>query len=795
MRKRFTKIICALVALVCAFGVAFSTGCGQYFNSSALPGIEFTDEFKALEAESNGGFAVKKGDYVYFVNGIQSNTADNNYGTPVKGAIYRVSAENLAAHNYSSVDCVVPLVAYTSDYNSGLFIYGNYIYFATPSTNRDAEGKVLNENLELKRAKLDGTEAMSDQYIIFPSLSYEFRFVEDNGVVYILYVATEEKLFKESTGVKNLHSLNTETGDDTLLAYNVGTVLFDCEDKTNPQVFYTMNVKNYSSGTNYGYNQVYRVSASATEDKFEGKLDSDVITGWNDDEDDDDRDRYVNCGELVFDGIGYMDEVTPFNYAYGKTEEGGAGTEDAMRPGYTYTLAKYQKNTLFYTRKSSNITSNHLFMLKESQIGGEDKTPVTLNPAPEERLLTNGSSAANYTYVFEEGELSAVLFEESAGGISVNKLVDGKLQTELTGMTETAKYFKVVQSGVCTILFVKGNYLYYSVSGGNGYSFNRVDYTGNSLDYTGMPGFNDDPGTNDYTAVKILDLDASSGWFKPEMFDNQLIFASENDSDYLSANYIAACDLRYYDETEKTYGALMTNKQLEELNKKFEGVEKLSGEDEDEDKEGYANLTNALEYCFHTDNYEYIEELAAACNAKLEDGETAVYSDKTLAKIKEFLTPDAENGWKDYTVTRKVNGEDVYANRRAYYYATLGEMAESDKDALADGLKSQYLKAMPEDDAGWFDSLSDGEKAGFIIGIVLAGLLIIGGVTVAVILVKRKKSKALQEPRKRKIKVDTYDDKNIDVYGDGTENGGEETSEESVADGEEGAAGGDVNAE
>ena len=49
------------------------------------------------------------------------------YGKPEKGAIYRISKKDLSDHNYASVDCVAPVVAYTADYNAGLFIYGDYV--------------------------------------------------------------------------------------------------------------------------------------------------------------------------------------------------------------------------------------------------------------------------------------------------------------------------------------------------------------------------------------------------------------------------------------------------------------------------------------------------------------------------------------------------------------------------------------------------------------------------------------------------------------------------------------------
>ncbi|MDE6355626.1 MAG: hypothetical protein K2L67_00035 [Clostridia bacterium] len=760
MKKRFIKIICGAVATVCTFGALFAAGCAK---TVKLDGIDFTPEFEKIQAESNGGFAVKKDKHVYFINGVQSNTADNTYGTPEKGAIYRISESNLSEHNYAAVDCVVPNVAYNFDYNTGLFIYGNYIYFATPSVNKDSEGKVYSDVLELKRAKLDGTE-VSGAYIQLPKRDsdkkYQYRFVQENvgDPVYVLYVSTDEKLEGTETATKNLRSLNLETGVDTVLASNVDNVIFDEKDKSNPRVFYTMNVKNYSAGSNYSYNQVYTVTASATEDKFKDKLSSENIIGW-----DDENDLYINCGDLVFDGIGYMNEVTPFNYAYGKEDV----EQQAHRSPCTYALVKYQDGVLFYTGKTSSVSKSSLYELKESAIGADEKTPLTLN-ADKKPLLKDGGSASGYTYIVNENsELEKVLYAETAG-ISVNKVVDGELQTDLTGMSETANYYKVVQEGTCTILFTDNvdnrNYLYYSVSGDSGYTFYRIDYTGNCLEYAGMPGANDDDGTDDYTPVKILDLVSVSDWYKPELIGTHLLYANLGDSDYYAANYITAFDLRAYDAENKTYGAVMTNKQLEALNEEYEEITEIFGKPEEDDSETYAHLTDAYKYLFRNGDINYVKELAAALNAELEKDEKPVYSDKTLEKLTAYLAPSANNEWSAYLATKKVNGADVKANTREYYYATLGKVTNADAEELQSGLKNKLLQAPPAE-KGWYESLSDGAKAGFIVGMCALGLAVIGGVVALTVILVKRKRKAQPERREKRIKVDTYDDKNIDVYG------------------------------
>ena len=49
------------------------------------------------EVVSNGGFVVEKGNYVYFINGVEAYSSDNTYGTPVKGALMRIAKSDLEA--------------------------------------------------------------------------------------------------------------------------------------------------------------------------------------------------------------------------------------------------------------------------------------------------------------------------------------------------------------------------------------------------------------------------------------------------------------------------------------------------------------------------------------------------------------------------------------------------------------------------------------------------------------------------------------------------------------------------
>lgn len=738
MKKPVNKIICGALATVVALGISAAAGCSGY-RPTALGG-----DYSAGEVVSNGGFAVEKGDYVYFINGVESNTANNTLGVPVKGAIMRISTADLKGRNYALADMVVPTVTYSQNYETGIFVYGDYVYYSTPSTTVISDGSVQNTRLELKSAKLDGTGISKNPYITFDGLNVDFRFVEDGGTVYVLYAATSETLYGESTGVTNLHSINTATGENTLLAYNVKSYLFDAANKSNPKVYYTMSVTDYSgaSNTDYGYNQVYCVSAA---DKEPNEYDFDSVEGWNKD-----NDRYINCGDLVLDGIGGpTDPATVFNF-----KSDGSAKNNVS---YTYTLKTYTGSTLFYTRTTSSSTQNNLFTLKDADLNA-NYNPVTGNPARGAQLLDDGSAANGYKYLFDaQGNLQSAIYAATDGGIIVNKVTDGKLCNKV----DDINCYRIVKEGTATVLFTDGDYLYYSLTGGNGYTFYRINYTGSWDNYAGM--FGEDL-VGEYTSVKILDLDADSSWYMPELLCGHILFASETDR-MTEYNYIMAFDI-----------AGLTQKQLDDLNKKYSGINGTDGiipGYSDTDKypsETYANFADAARYLFYTSDIDYIKDLAVACNAELEEDADPVYSDNTLSKLEEFITPSAENDWKDYVDTKKVNGVDVNANTRDYYYSVLGRMSDADKAAYTESFRSTYLRSWPvKEEVSWYDSLPTVAKVFFIIGMCLIGLLVIGGITVGVILIVRKKRRS-KEPVHVRRRINYKDEIDEDLYADNADN-------------------------
>ncbi len=755
MRKRFTKIICAATAAISVFGLVFASACGN-LKRQAVSEKDTT----ASTVQSNGGFAVQTGDYVYFINGVQSNTADNTFGDVLKGSVQRIKKSDIAAGNYSSSLTIVPSVIYSGQYNAGIYIYGDYIYYTTPSTQKDGSGSILNGTLDFRRTTLDGAETDRDALWQCTDNAVDYRFVEVDDTVYIMY-AIAENLY--GTSVTNIHSVNVETGEDKILAYNVGSYLFDTADPANPVAYYTMSVPRIlGESENYSYNQIYRVRADAAQSPRE--YDFSEVEDYDASTDP----VYINYGDFAFDGIGSLDNqtearITQFNYAYWSEKQ-----YSLHNGGYNYTLNGYENGALYYTRKESTVNSSGIkYLLKDGEIDSDGNgrvddgwDAVDKNAEAEPFIILTDNT--EYKFIDLGGKTYAI--NANGDGIEKGELSDGVVKDSYPmvkgddGSDATILFFREeeTESG-------KNTYMYYSVDGANGYSFYRLAIDGGINDYTSYPQEAEADRSLTYTGVKILDLDACADWYMPEFVGNTLLFASEI-GEMSSYNYIMACDL-------SKDGKMMTNRQIKDLGDKYDGVAEKIGKYNDETNtdgtEAYKNLSNALTYLWNTGDGEYLDELIQAYVDIEGRDKEYLYSERSAEIYHEF--DKAEGDWADYKEGAKtLNGGAVYSNSRSYYYSVIGRMTDEDSEGLRNAYRADNMQSYPVDDSTWWEGLSTGAKVGFIIGMCAAGLVVIGGITVGVIfLIKHLKKKKSEGVSDAKIKVDITDDKNVNVYDDG----------------------------
>ncbi len=180
MKKLLTKILIGALAVVAVLGGL--TACGS---GSSWTGTSMTNWGKDVENASLGGFIAEKENYYYYINGIAENTLDNTFGAPVKGALMAVDK-----NDFSKTEIVVPKLFSAQDYGAGLYIYGDYVYYGTPNTDKNSEGEAANTELTFMKTKLDGTE--TTKLFTINNLIDEYRVVKNGDSVVVVYYNSEK---------------------------------------------------------------------------------------------------------------------------------------------------------------------------------------------------------------------------------------------------------------------------------------------------------------------------------------------------------------------------------------------------------------------------------------------------------------------------------------------------------------------------------------------------------------------------------------------------------------------------
>lgn len=170
----------------------------------------------------NGGLAVQKGDYLYFVNGytLASDLKDgDNKGGDNYSAIYRAKLQNGNLSydedgNLQNAERIVDKIVGFE--KSKLYIFGDYIYYATPNTEKKENDGALETAFDLTDfcvARLDGknqkliykTDVASDEtkyefYAVEPqnlaSQKLVYLAVYDSSKLVIINCSTKEQVFK-----------------------------------------------------------------------------------------------------------------------------------------------------------------------------------------------------------------------------------------------------------------------------------------------------------------------------------------------------------------------------------------------------------------------------------------------------------------------------------------------------------------------------------------------------------------------------------------------------------------------
>ncbi len=721
MRNQGKKIISGVMAATLLFATVSLAGCDKdFYTQDALSGYQSSTN----AAVSNGGFAVEKDDYVYFINGEETYSASNEFGEVQKGALMRIKKSELAGDVSAlsgKAETVVPMLFVAQNFKSGIYIYGDYVYYATPTTDKNMSGEVENTWIDFKRAKLDGSETMKGYYFRLSSNSANYRFVEENGVVYCLY---------EEDGA--LKSYNTEKDSTTVLVSGTNlSFVYDQADLTNPNVYYTMSVTagiDTDHSATAAYNQIYRVNAAATVESVDSKnasytvkggktydFDEEFLKEKNAEAKENKQDEpydlsdyttypYVNLGTLVLDGVGLNSTKTQFNQS---------STAPATPDGFEYAISKYENGGIYFTRTeivktSSDAESTKLYYVAsaDSEASGYDSVSANGSVAEIAPDTTNTTSAIFYT--------------TQSGAHEYLYVSNGALyrasQPDASGNVKTVRLAKDLAD--ITLWKVEGNYLYYyaATENGNGNSLSRIDFTGAEENYHIL--INNEA----YAPQTLAFVDWNSSWYMPEIFGNTVLYSNAQSFGSLSYNYI--------------YAAKLTD--INGQNEKYQAVQ-----DYIEEYAENSDLQAAMNYYFRTGKTEAFEAVNDLYDSYQQDEFAKFVADTTLVEESAFigLVSSMTNADKDAIETAWVNSL----------------RAEKEDTAEAEGLET------------WAIVLICVGGALVVAAAVLIPLLVVGAKKKA----KAKEAEATVNAYKRK-KIDTTDDKSIDVYAD------EETAEETT---------------
>lgn len=248
MKKKIAFLLIALSAFVFAL-----TGCSK--KVGVLSGVD------GAVVGGNGTAVVEKGDYVYFVNGKEAVGAANKIGTPVKGSLMRVKKSELANPETANYETVLSKLFVSGQYDSGLYFFGNAVYFASPYTEKDKAGNVQYTKTAFKKYDLSsGSYNEKDNIALIDDNTAKYVFAEVGGKVYLTFTA------KNADDKNVIKCVSAEDGKEVFSSDAYASVTFS---KANDgKVFFTKTGYSESLKKDESFNSVYYYETGASEAKL-----------------------------------------------------------------------------------------------------------------------------------------------------------------------------------------------------------------------------------------------------------------------------------------------------------------------------------------------------------------------------------------------------------------------------------------------------------------------------------------------------------------------------------------------
>ncbi|MBQ3235023.1 MAG: hypothetical protein IJA97_02570 [Clostridia bacterium] len=265
MKKFLALLLTVLTMLVCL------TGCKDDVSPLANVGGEVKS--------GNGTFAVEKGDYLYFINGVATDFNSNEMGSVLKGALCRVKTSEIGVKD-AGVEVVIPKLMATSSATNGVFIYGDTVYYASPYDEKDKSGTIRSDYTDFRYFNLK--DAKSQRIGYEDSTVSKYQFIQNGGKVYLAYEYTEKVDEKD---VKKFRVLDM-AGSEVYSTSGYSSLLF--ADDNSSKIFFAKAAYSESLKADEAFSEVYLYNV--------GSADAELV--------------YSGCGQNALERDGRKEDAT-----------------------------------------------------------------------------------------------------------------------------------------------------------------------------------------------------------------------------------------------------------------------------------------------------------------------------------------------------------------------------------------------------------------------------------------------------------------------------------------------------
>ena len=462
--------------------------------------------------DNKGGFVATTDNYVYFINGVESYSTAYKNGKVTKGALMRVAKDKFATDD-AEYETVVSKMLVSDDKNAGFYIYGDSVYYAVPSLEKDKKGNAKSDQLNFFSTKLDASKTSSKIANKDFAHGATFRYIQSGDNVYLAVYSTDLYVYDAKT-CKQVFTTEDMKG-------SVSEVVFD-EDNASEYIYFSFKPVaasnlDESATTEENYHDIYRIKVGDKEAK------------------------------VVFEGVGkaVADKTQNPDELIGLTADLLRHKDGKLYFSATTLNTVIGSGTIYYSLADNAAKASEL--LYKSEKRDENKNVVrdeNGNIVYEDKPLysnekTTAAFADTVLYRMREGKLYTLYVDSALGLVQYDYSNAGDTNSSDYGVNVLSDNEKIKKA---TLSFISGDYLYFKDSDNN---FCRTNLK------------NIENG-EEAEIFRINTVALNNDWYKPEVITVGgkeyfvCVYSSSDYGSYLYSIDIAAVETAY--KAAKTAG-------------------------------------------------------------------------------------------------------------------------------------------------------------------------------------------------------------------------------------------------